>query len=1445
MANWSNSMDQCSIYQMNDEISYTTQTTPSVASHMLANNHHYKHDISQQPSHNNHQGLRFQLQSQNQQIQNSNYHILSRHYLGQHHQQYHHYQLHQQAGRQHVNISSSVPLNSNGEPIKLPENLETLPKADHFPSIRHRWNTNEEIAGILINFERHAEWQSKEVKTRPKSGSMLLYSRKKVRYRRDGYCWKKRKDGKTTREDHMKLKVQGTECIYGCYVHSAILPTFHRRCYWLLQNPDIVLVHYLNVPYPDDRTQHNKLIIAPSLLFNDKKEWTKEELLSQLKPMFFNEDDAEMSRDIDSLMHSQTSETVEAIVAQLMEKQRNARQNALVKQLDQNCAESSCVSNGKHSFNTTTRNIHSKSYNDMLKRSDSVEHVSNANFNTFESKQPYQRWYSERHISTSVVQDKPQSTIKNIKVGLSGDFSSKSTIAANVMSHDTSNQSFCNKASNNIYNVHVNNIQSKTNNSILNPIGNDVGQQHGSMKNNNVIMNGMTDSSGNNSEIINEHGMKDNTDVNYQNIENHLMNFHHHHQHHDSHQKFDMSNEHISSNSNEKAISYNQQATRNNISSDTSLPLDLCQIQHSLSQDTQSPQYLLQNEREMDNERSIKKEQTSINNLKESGDDKKEESFTFNTTLDLSQEDIQQTLSANMPNHRNEESMNAINFIENCSNTDDDTFVNLDAFDMLVELPVELDELEAARNHLVSKTDNFNITEFCPDWSYVEGGMKVLITGPWNLDTNYTVYFDNISVKATTVQNGVLRVYAPQHEIGVAKVCVSDGVLVSNIIDFEYRMQPKYEYRNFEILYKFSLLHRLEAMENNQTHRIKEESNDNVNIFESDPDFENRLITYTNSLKRHEISSICEKKVNGMSILHLASYLGYVKLIEVLLGWRMESSNKVVRDEIDPLSQNDDGNTALMVACDNGCYDAALLLLKYDRSSLLIKNKSNKTALDICNTNGYMKLADELTNVISIKNIQGSTFLSSPCKTINNNCNVNDESYLNDEELDDKVFIHPETINSSLGSLHRKGDYQNILETTKRDHKSRSMSLPVTYSDIDLFSSDQESSQSGFQQVSSSSNNSLLSPMRKFDFTFCHTDKDQSNSSLSDDFIICEKTKPIDEPNVKVLNLAEKIIAALPNHIKNESDDSMAMELDKSFHDTTSTTRMNDLLTDSFMDSNFDQNFVEHFELEDYRYEESRTPCSSPASSGPLQSPYSYGQLSDHPRSPPVTTQDFTQFFEASNPVSNAFESDFSQLTLTDNEQRELYQAAKCIQKAYRSYKGRKKMEEQDKERSAAVIIQNYYRRYKEYAYYREMTHAALVIQNKYRSYCESKKRIKTSFNGSSDAPSKDESLDDDGRNNEQYMSANEIKEPTPTNITGLKRTYSQSTQNQAARKIQQFMLTAKNNFSDIRVVAERKTEKGRKREAERSSLGIPNKFCVSRTSTRSIFCQRPLTKKV
>lgn len=186
---------------------------------------------------------------------------------------------------------------------------------------------------------------------------------------------------------------------------------------------------------------------------------------------------------------------------------------------------------------------------------------------------------------------------------------------------------------------------------------------------------------------------------------------------------------------------------------------------------------------------------------------------------------------------------------------------------------------------------------------------------------------------------------------------------------------------------------------------------------------------------------------------------------------------------------------------------------------------------------------------------------------------------------------------------------------------------------------------------------------------------------------------------------------------------------------------LNDTYIDSLPSSHFDQEFNFEFSDHNYRYDGNCTPCSSlsPSSSGTLQSPSSFSIQPDLTSicspSPPPTTQDFTEFLQASSTTPRPFEADFSNLTLTDREQRELYEAAICIQKAYRSYKGRKKMEEQDKERSAAVIIQNYYRRYKQYAYYRQMTHAALVIQNSYRSYCENK-RFKNSQTTSTDCSS-------------------------------------------------------------------------------------------------------------
>ena len=44
----------------------------------------------------------------------------------------------------------------------------------------------------------------------------------------------------------------------------------------------------------------------------------------------------------------------------------------------------------------------------------------------------------------------------------------------------------------------------------------------------------------------------------------------------------------------------------------------------------------------------------------------------------------------------------------------------------------------------------------------LQGGVKVLVTGPWYSTTSpYTVLFDTFPVPTTLVQSGVLRCYCP------------------------------------------------------------------------------------------------------------------------------------------------------------------------------------------------------------------------------------------------------------------------------------------------------------------------------------------------------------------------------------------------------------------------------------------------------------------------------------------------------------------------------------------------------------------------------------------------------------------------------------------------------------------------------------------------------------
>ncbi|XP_063232498.1 calmodulin-binding transcription activator 2 isoform X2 [Bacillus rossius redtenbacheri] len=1273
---------------------------------------------------------------------------------------------------------------TDGEPIKLPENLESLPQADHFPTQRHRWNTNEEIAAILISFERHAEWQSKEVKIRPKSGSMLLYSRKKVRYRRDGYCWKKRKDGKTTREDHMKLKVQGTECIYGCYVHSAILPTFHRRCYWLLQNPDIVLVHYLNVPYPDD----NKLaVITPSLaLWGDKKEWTKEELVSQLKPMFFSEDEPDLNNELEI----STAETVEAIVTQLMEKQQLARSAALTKQLECGCPDSTCA-DGKACAHPMRRISAAK----MDAGNTSV--VNMANVNTENNNQVSSTTGSGGLVHTS-----------HHRLHVPTSAGPPTTSAPPLV-------------------LSLSQIQGGGGLLILNGSGGHGGARHQSLVSPVAVTSFVC-------------GPRS----------------HHAKEPEPEREAMETGSPTSACRRRDANLVNNNSTSMDAANGNTVFVSGERERPYGLGSAPPTP---------------AKRESAVL--VMGKGQD----AVFFNETLDLSQEDIQQTLQANMPARAEGavsppedtvvSEIDPMDFMDGCdaavspAHGDDDVFVNLDAFDMLGDFP-ELETLEPAPEEPASsrvdkgseqasprmdyREGTANITDYSPEWAYPEGGVKVLVTGPWYSTTSpYTVLFDTFPVPTTLVQSGVLRCYCPAHEVGLATLQVAcEGFVISNSVIFEYKSPAAEERgpgrelqaeRGDDHLLKFSLLQRLEAVDGRLHIKQEPDTGDLVegsSLF-SQNNFEDRLVSYcqymtSRSWKQEEEAGSAFSGHRGMTLLHLAACLGYSKLVCAMLHWRTENSSVLLDTEVDALSQDDEGYTPLMWACARGHQATALLLYHWDRSALALRNHGVRSALECARAAGHGRLARELERLeaegekdrapspspaesparsrdgvflrpgaVRRNEVQKTKIMSmdldiSLLDSHGNSCwsslfsqegsgedgpdqRPGSQRLSKRPSVDSGIHLAAVQSSDSLPSLHSGRD------THKLSRFDRSMSLPLASPTSAAFDV------SGKEDTRSS-------PVRKMDFALCEVATDVRSDSpvvdveaVSDDDAEAKGDGAVGEPDVRVLTLAEQIIAAMPERIKNESED-MLLGGDCSppphaLAEVFMEPLLMDVQSSSFQAAEFDFEFSDH----NYRYYDVGSPgsSSSPASSSCLQSP---GSLALDSPSPPPTTADFCEFFQAS---ASMFEKDFSNLTLSDREQRELYEAAKIIQKAYRSYKGRKKLEEQDKERAAAVLIQNYYRRYKQYAYFKQMTKAALVIQNGYRSYCEHKR-----FKKSQEAAV---CIQNYYRNYRELDRSS--REPTPTSSC-LKRTYSQRRQHQAARKIQQFMRQSKNKLQRERALA-------------------------------------------
>lgn len=239
-----------------------------------------------------------------------------------------------------------------------------------------------------------------------------------------------------------------------------------------------------------------------------------------------------------------------------------------------------------------------------------------------------------------------------------------------------------------------------------------------------------------------------------------------------------------------------------------------------------------------------------------------------------------------------------------------------------------------------SHQEIYNISDYSPEWAYTEGGVKVLVTGPWDPNSNYTVLFDAFPVPTTIVQSGVLRCYCPAHEVGLATLQVAcDGYVISNSVIFEYKSPPNIETAcegtANDSLYKLSLYNRLESIDERM--QIKTEPKDMVrsNLRSNEfllkltsflqpeeaslinqTNFEERLVSYCQILTSKQWRSMTPGSwaagYRGMTLLHFASALGYVKLVCTMLTWRNDNPNAILETEIDALSQDNQGYTPLV-----------------------------------------------------------------------------------------------------------------------------------------------------------------------------------------------------------------------------------------------------------------------------------------------------------------------------------------------------------------------------------------------------------------------------------------------------------------------------------------------------------------------------------------------------
>ncbi|XP_047441711.1 calmodulin-binding transcription activator 2, partial [Mugil cephalus] len=719
-----------------------------------------------------------------------------------------------------------------------------------------------------------------------------------------------------------------------------------------------------------------------------------------------------------------------------------------------------------------------------------------------------------------------------------------------------------------------------------------------------------------------------------------------------------------------------------------------------------------------------------------------------------------------------------------------------------------------------------SITDFSPEWSYPEGGVKVLITGPWSEPSGrYSCVFDQSTVPASLIQPGVLRCYCPAHEAGLVSLQVLEsGGSVSSSVLFEYRARNASSLPSSQLdwlslddnQFRMSILERLEQMERRMSEMVAH--GDNNHHHHHHHRHHHQLATppppplpedhqQSSQWFERRIVGVCERMMKGgpwgggagggggggaggggagerlhhslrhrgMTLLHLAAAQGYTHLIHTLIHWRCVNSESLdLEQEVDPLNVDHFSCTPLMWACALGHQGAAELLYSWNSLALGIPDSLGRLPLAVARSRGHTRLATAL------EDRHRDTATPMPVTPTPATPTPSPLSTSPDTGLSSSSSLPSPSDPSSPSPSSAYSSGPAPMDTSPSSSSSSPSSLPP----VSMWGEEpspglnpggsRDSALYLMEYESSSPDHAYLSTGgggRRSHVAALLSYSENAENEGEEAYLEEEEEEVL---QVDMATLAEQIIEATPERIKQE-------DFPRGAESPLRERRDNPTIQDTWLAT-----YLETVDAHTHSPPRRVCPPPSPLSALALQ------------RLRPPSSAAWAEFLNAS--ANGKMERDFALLTLTDGEQRELYEAARIIQNAFRRYKGRRLKEQQD---MAAAVIQRCYRKYKQltwialkYALYKKMTQAAILIQSKFRSYYEQKR-----FQQSRRAAVLIQQY------YRSYKEYERLKGAPPRGSTShapkIKGSFLTKKQDQAARKIMRFLRRCRHRIKELKQTRE------------------------------------------